>query len=131
MDYYSSRQMLGHRVGRIVYARIKECFIKIALLNPMSRAGQGYHTIGTRIPHLGLQVLAKCTPIEHQVDIYDEIFGRVEVEEILAEKNYDLVGITAMTSGAARAYEMARECQQMKVPVIFGGIHASTCPEEA
>jgi radical SAM superfamily enzyme YgiQ (UPF0313 family) len=97
----------------------------------MSRAGQGYHTISSRIPHLGLQVLAQCTPAGHQVDIYDEIFGPIDVLESLAQKNYDLIGVTAMTSGAARAYELARDCRAIKKPVIFGGIHATTCPDEA
>jgi len=105
--------------------------IKIALINPVSRTGQGYHTIGSTIPHLGLQVLAKRTPAEHQLDIYDEIFGHVDVARDLAHKKYDLIGITAMTSGATRAYELADECRRLKLPVIFGGIHATTCPEEA
>ncbi len=109
----------------------KDRAIKIALLNPISRAGQGYHTIGSTIPHLGLQVLAKCTPPQHQVDIYDEIFGHVDVAKDLANKKYDLIGITSMTSGATRAYELAQACRQQKLPVIFGGIHATTCPDEA
>ncbi len=97
----------------------------------MTRAGQGYHTIGSKIPHLGLQVLAECTPKEHQVDIYDEIFGKENILEALVEGKYDLVGVTGMTSGAARAYEIAKFCREAKLPVIFGGIHATTCSEEA
>lgn len=65
------------------------------------------------------------------MDIYDEIFGPVDAAKSLARKGYDLIGITAMTSGAARAYELAAACRQMKKPVIFGGIHATTCPDEA
>ena len=66
--------------------------------------------MSSKIPHLGLQVLAKCTPKQHQVDIYDEIFGRQGIVESLISGIYDLVGITAMTSGAARAYELAAIC---------------------
>ncbi len=106
--------------------------IRIALVNPMSRAGQGYHTITSKIPHLGLQVLAQCTPPKHNVDIYDEIFGSETVIDSLLKGQYDLIGITSMTSGAARAYEIAAACKaKLKIPVIFGGIHATTCPDEA
>lgn len=76
-------------------------------------------------------MLANCTPSEHQVDIYDEIFGKINIEESLGKKGYDLVGVTAMTSGATRAYELAKACRDLKLPVIFGGMHATTCPEEA
>jgi radical SAM superfamily enzyme YgiQ (UPF0313 family) len=97
----------------------------------MSRAGQGYHTLSSKIPHLGLQVLANRTPKEFQVDIYDEIFGKAGIEDSIINGHYDLVGVTSMTSGAARAYEIAKKCHDLKIPVIFGGIHATTCPDEA
>lgn len=87
--------------------------------------------MSSKIPHLGLQVLAHSTPKQHQVDIYDEIFGRQGIVESLISGIYDLVGITAMTSGAARAYELAAICREHKIPVIFGGIHATTCSDEA
>jgi radical SAM superfamily enzyme YgiQ (UPF0313 family) len=78
-----------------------------------------------------LQVLAECTPKEHTVDLFDEIFGNKYTESILSQRKYDLIGITAMTSGAARAYELAGMCRKLGLPVIFGGIHATTCPDEA
>lgn len=104
--------------------------MRIALINPMQRTGQGYNSV-TRIPQLGLQVLAQCTPAEHQVEIYDEIFRSDQTEAFLRNGTHDLVGITAMTSGAPRAYELAGICRETKIPVIFGGIHATTCPDEA
>jgi len=105
--------------------------VRIALVNPISRTGQGYHTIGTKIPQLGLQVLAQCTPPEYEVEIYDEVFGTNKTVDHLTSGRYDLVGITAMTSGATRAYELADACRAKGVPVIFGGIHATTCTDEA
>ncbi len=105
--------------------------MRILLINPIARNTPGYHTVSTRIPQLGLQVLAQCTPPEHHVDICDEIFGSDRTYDILSKGNYDLVGITAMTSGATRAYEIAQMCRELKLPTIFGGIHASMCTEEA
>jgi radical SAM superfamily enzyme YgiQ (UPF0313 family) len=43
----------------------------------------------------------------------------------------DLVGITAFTSQANRAYELAGYFQRLGVPVVMGGIHASMCLDEA
>ena len=42
-----------------------------------------------------------------------------------------LVGITAFTCQASRAYEVASIFRGMRIPVIMGGIHASMCKEEA
>jgi radical SAM superfamily enzyme YgiQ (UPF0313 family) len=43
----------------------------------------------------------------------------------------DLVGITAFTSQANRAYEVARHFHRLGVPIIMGGIHATMCLDEA
>jgi radical SAM superfamily enzyme YgiQ (UPF0313 family) len=43
----------------------------------------------------------------------------------------DLVGLTAYTQNAARAYEIAAMYRAKGVPVVMGGIHASMMPDEA
>jgi radical SAM superfamily enzyme YgiQ (UPF0313 family) len=43
----------------------------------------------------------------------------------------DLVGITAFTSQANRAYEVAAYFRGLGVPVVMGGIHATMCLDEA
>jgi radical SAM superfamily enzyme YgiQ (UPF0313 family) len=42
----------------------------------------------------------------------------------------DLVGITAFTSQAGRAYVVAAHFRRLGVPVVMGGIHATMCVEE-
>ncbi len=105
--------------------------MRIVLVNPISRRNQGYHTVGKFIPQLGLRVLADLTPAEHEVDIVDEIFGTEYTDTHLTPERYGLVGITAYTSGATRAYEIAAQCRRRGIPTIMGGPHASACPEEA
>jgi radical SAM superfamily enzyme YgiQ (UPF0313 family) len=105
--------------------------MRIALVNPVARRTEGYHTIGTRIPHLGLQVLAKLVPAGHTVEIIDEIFGSSETPGMLSSRGYDLVGVTAYSSGATRAYEIASLCRQRGLRCIMGGPHASAVPQEA
>ncbi len=105
--------------------------MRIALVNPIARRVEGYHTIGSRIPQLGLQVLARLVPPEHPVEIIDEIFGLDRTAELLTPDRYDLVGMTCYTSGAPRAYELAALCRERGIPCIMGGPHASACPDEA
>jgi radical SAM superfamily enzyme YgiQ (UPF0313 family) len=75
---------------------------------------------------LALPTLAGLTPPEHKVRIADEM-----VEHIDFDWPCDLVGISAMTCKATRAYQIAREFRKRGVPVVMGGIHASMCPDEA
>ena len=105
--------------------------MRIALINPIARRSQGYHTIGSYIPQLGLQVLAERVPAGHQVELIDEVFGTDGTEALLLAGHYDLVGITSYTSGATRAYELARFCRRRGLLTVMGGPHASACPDEA
>lgn len=105
--------------------------MRIALVNPITRRTQGYHTIGSYIPQLGLQALAQLVPDGHQVDLIDEVFGPQATNTLLTRDRYDLVGLTAYTSGATRAYEIAAACRRQGIPTVIGGPHASACPEEA
>lgn len=106
--------------------------MKIALVNPLSRRTVGYHSIATKIPPLGLQVLARAAlQAGHDVEIIDEIFGTEETERFLRDRGYDLVGLTSYTSSAPRAYELSAFCRQEGLPCMLGGPHAWACPEEA
>jgi radical SAM superfamily enzyme YgiQ (UPF0313 family) len=77
---------------------------------------------------LGLMVVAALTPSEWEITIFDE---NVRVPDYGAVPRPDLVGVTAFTSQANRAYEVAAEFRSRDVPVVMGGIHATMCPEEA
>ena len=105
--------------------------MRIALVNPITRRTQGYHTIGTYIPQLGLQVLADLVPPEHHVDIIDEVFGTAATDALIRDGRYDLVGLTSYTSGATRAYEISAGCRKRGIATIIGGPHAGACPDEA
>ncbi|HUU27178.1 MAG TPA: radical SAM protein [archaeon] len=77
---------------------------------------------------LSLIVLAGLTPPEWEISIVDENLG---VPDYLAMPRPDLVGITAFTSQANRAYEVAAQFRRLGVPVVMGGIHATMCLDEA
>lgn len=77
-------------------------------------------------PPLALMQVAALTPPEVEVAITDE-----NVEAIPFDEPVDLVGITALTAAAPRAYQIAAEFRARGVPVVMGGIHASVVPDEA
>ena len=77
---------------------------------------------------LGLLAVAGLTPPEWEISIIDE---NLDVPDYEAMPRPDLVGITAFTSQANRAYELAGEFRRRGVPVVMGGIHASMCLDEA
>ena len=76
----------------------------------------------------GLLICAAVTPPQWDVELVDECTldqphrGRADV---------DLVAISAMTTQARRAYQMADEYRALGVAVVLGGIHPSALPEEA
>ncbi len=77
---------------------------------------------------LGLMILSGLTPREWEVTIIDENLGPADYA---SRPRPDLVGITAFTSQANRAYEIAAYFRRLGVPVVMGGIHASMCADEA
>lgn len=77
---------------------------------------------------LGLLVLAGLTPDNWDISIIDENLAVPDYEKLPTP---DLVGITAFTSQAPRAYEIAVAFRDRNIPVVMGGIHASMCTSEA
>jgi len=77
---------------------------------------------------LSLLVLAGLTPHEWIITIFDENTHRPDYASLPSP---DLVGITAFTSQANRAYAIAAQFRERNIPVVMGGIHATMCVEEA
>lgn len=76
---------------------------------------------------LSLMVLAGLTPPAWEISIVDENVGAPDYPSM---PRPDLVGITAFTSQANRAYEVAAHFRRLGVPVVMGGIHATMCLDE-
>jgi len=115
--------------------------MKILLINPCCSESSGRDLYSANLvgplltfqPHkpmalgmpLALTTLAALTPPEYEVKIVDE-----EIERIDYNEPADIVGLTAMTFKAGRAYEIASEYRSRGVRVVMGGIHATVCPDE-
>lgn len=83
----------------------------------------------TYMPRLGLGILAALTPPGDEVIYTDEITGSFDVQRDV--NLVDLVGITADSKTARRAYEIAHAYRERGVKVVLGGIHPTAVPEEA
>ena len=115
--------------------------MKIALISPRSpRLGRNpeFESFLKQSPQMefyrqywtglgsGLLVIAALTPDEIELELIDE-----DIEDINFHRDYDLVGITAVTQQATRAYEIARRFRERNVKVVLGGIHITVLPDEA
>ncbi len=99
---------------------------RLILINPVNPSKAGLSINHSSVfPPLGLGIIAALTPSDYDVVLIDE-----NMEPFRFEKG-DLVGITAFTSAANRAYEIAALYRKNNIPVIMGGIHASMVPDEA
>ena len=99
---------------------------KLVLINPVNpRKGGLTVNLSSRFPPLGLGIVAALTPEDWDIEIVDENF------EPFSFRDADLVGLTAFTAAATRAYEIAGFYREKGIPTVLGGIHASMVPEEA
>lgn len=79
------------------------------------------------LPSLGLLTLAGLTPRRHCVSY-------LEVEDInrldAPPAGLDLVAISSFSAQIAEGYRLAERFRDMGVPVVMGGLHVSTRPDE-
>jgi len=99
---------------------------KLLLINPADSAKLNASAVHAfTLPPPSLAYLAGLTPADWDVRLIDE-----NVEHLTFE-DADLVGITAMTSSAPRAYEISEQYRQKGTKTVMGGVHASMLPDEA
>ncbi|HTH26041.1 MAG TPA: radical SAM protein [Vicinamibacterales bacterium] len=95
---------------------------------PLYRHRGGIWKKTMRYAPLTLTTLASLVPPELNADvrIIDE-----GVDDIPDDLDADLVGISAITGTAPRAYEIAARLRSRGVKVVIGGVHPTLMPEEA
>ena len=78
------------------------------------------------IPSIALEQVAACTPQGHEITTVNEWYGKVDTGI-----DCDIVGISAFTKDAFRAYAIADEFRARGIPVVLGGYHPTAMPQEA
>ncbi|MBC7081056.1 MAG: radical SAM protein [Thermoplasmatales archaeon] len=101
--------------------------MKILLVNAYKNAGY-FSRLRAKffIPSLTLSQVAACTPRKYEIKIVNEWYEKVNFDE-----DCHLVGISAFTPDAYRAYEIADKFRERGIKVVIGGYHATAMPEEA
>ena len=81
------------------------------------------------------KVITKCSKLNIPTQAVLELTYRCNLRCVHCyidfDESIDLVGITAQTCQAPRAYQIADEFRKRGKKTIIGGFHASFCPEEA
>ena len=103
----------------------------IALISPrgpLYRHDGGIWKKSLRYAPLTLTTLAALIPdaLNATVTLVDE-----GIEAVDLDLDADLVGISAITGTAPRAYELAGHFRGRNIPVVLGGVHPTLRPEEA
>lgn len=102
---------------------------EILLINPFypkdPNGSFGKHVL---TPSLALTSIAAATPLGWTVRFWDEnlLQGSPPVEPFP-----EVVGITVHLTFAERAYELARWYRNRGAVVVLGGLHVTSCPDEA
>jgi len=84
-----------------------------------------------KMPRLGLPIIGKIlADLGHQVSIYVENISPIDWPEVFSA---DLIGISALTPTAPRAYEIAETIRDKtrNISIVGGGPHFTFLPEEA
>ena len=108
---------------------------KLILINPhpIGNVGEENVSVLNQMP-VNLGYLKALTPENWEVDIIDEtqeLAVDEKGENVCFDKtNVALVGITSVSYQANRAYQIATACKKSGIPVIMGGVHATSYPEE-
>jgi len=81
---------------------------------------------GIMIPQLALHILEGLTPPGHEVTLVEEETARLD-----PDGDWDLVGISCLTSNAPRGYALADHFRRKGASVVLGGVHPTILPDEA
>lgn len=105
--------------------------LRIVLISPrgpLYRHRSGIWKKSMRYMPLTLTTLAALVPpeINHTITLVDE-----GIHEIDPQIEADLIGISAITGTAPRAYELADQFRARGLPVVLGGVHPTLLPDEA
>ncbi len=80
------------------------------------------------LPSLGLLTLAGMTPPKFDIE-YHEIADLKKPGDL--PDHFDLVAISTFTAQIFEAYEVADLYRRKGIPVVMGGLHVTSLPEEA
>lgn len=116
------------KIGLIAMSGVRACDEELLRLGLTLPGFVERSRVIASLPSLGLLTLAGCTPAGHEV-AYREVGDLPPADAPL--EPFDLVAISTFTAQAHDAYALADRYRAAGVPVVMGGLHATSLPEEA
>ena len=80
------------------------------------------------LPSLGLLTLAALTPDEFDIEYHEVEDFR---DPVPLPEDYDLVAISSFSAQIWEAYDVAKHYSDRGIPVVMGGLHVTSVPDEA
>lgn len=91
----------------------------------------GYFSLGIRYLSAKLRSNGFETRMVFLPYVVDDSFLTRSVDEIYElVRDSDVIGVSSMAYSAKKAIQIIDRLKPLKVPVIFGGVYPTTCPEE-
>lgn len=103
--------------------------MNICLISTSTYPGdQGLRTVSSCLKREGHKVNMLFLPLAED---YSKKYSGKEIYNIKEFcKGFELIGVSSMVSTSIRAAQLIEELKKTKVPVVWGGVHATICPDE-
>jgi radical SAM superfamily enzyme YgiQ (UPF0313 family) len=119
------------RIGLIAMSGIRVCDTELLEMGLTLPGFVERSQVIAALPSLGLLTLAGMTPATHDV-------AYAEVADLAASQSagdipdgFDLVGISSFSAQIGEAYALADAVRAQGTPVVLGGLHVTSVPDEA
>jgi radical SAM superfamily enzyme YgiQ (UPF0313 family) len=119
------------KIGLIAMSGIRVCDQELLQMGLTLPGFVERSNVIASLPSLGLLTLAGMTPANHDVhyiEISDFAVSRV-TQDFLG--GFDLIAISSYSAQIKEAYQLAEIVRRAHVPVVMGGIHVTSLPDEA
>ncbi len=83
------------------------------------------------LPSLGLLTLAGMTPGQWTCSYHESDRANGELISRVCGEHPTLVAVSALTASILEAYDFSAELRRRRIRTVLGGLHATTCADEA
>jgi radical SAM superfamily enzyme YgiQ (UPF0313 family) len=118
------------KIGLIAMSGIRACDEELLRLGLTLPGFVERSKVIASLPSLGLLTLAGMTPSRHKVEYFEIQDLRGSFSPDVYEE-FDLIAISSYTAQIKEAYQLADILRGKGRPVVMGGIHVTSLPDEA
>jgi radical SAM superfamily enzyme YgiQ (UPF0313 family) len=119
------------KIGLIAMSGVRACDEELLRLGLTLPGFVERSKVIASLPSLGLLTLAGMTPSRHKIEYFEinDIRDKGFVPDVY--RDFNLVAISSYTAQIKEAYQLADILRGKGRPVVMGGIHVTSLPDEA